>query len=280
MKKNIFIILMLLIGLSQTHAASNDATPIVVLETTYGKITLKLYPETVRHRDNFLKLVNQGFYNGVLFHRVIANFMIQAGDPKSKTAATNATLGAGDVGYTVPAEFVYPQYYHKRGALAAAREGDKRNPLKVSSGCQFYIVQGRVFAAEELQEMEKTNYLKLTEKLYQEAASTKQAQFNKLKIENNPAKLDALRDSLLNEVRNMIIKNPTYKFTEQQRKDYTTIGGTPHLDGNYTVFGEVIEGLDVVEKISKAQTTPNNRPVENIIVIKAEVVKEAVNSKQ
>jgi len=280
MKKNIFIILMLLMGLSQTHAASNDATPIVVLETTYGKITLKLYPETVRHRDNFLKLVNQGFYNGVLFHRVIANFMIQAGDPKSKTAAANATLGAGDVGYTIPAEFVYPQYYHKRGALAAAREGDKRNPLKVSSGCQFYIVQGRVFAAEELQEMEKTNYLKLTEKLYQEAASAKQAQFNKLKIENNPAKLDALRDSLLNEVRNMIIKNPTYKFAEQQRKDYTTIGGTPHLDGNYTVFGEVIEGLDVVEKISKAQTTPNNRPVENIIVIKAEVVKETVNSKQ
>ena len=280
MKKNILFVLLLLAGLSKTYATTNEATPIVALETTYGKIILKLYPETAKHRDNFLKLVNQGFYNGVLFHRVIANFMIQAGDPKSKIAAANAKLGAGDVGSTIPAEFVYPQYYHKRGALAAAREGDKRNPLKVSSGCQFYIVQGRVFAAEELQEMEKTNYLKLTEKLYQEAASVNQAQFNKLKIENNPAKLDALRDSLLNEVRNIIIKNPTYKFTEQQRKDYTTIGGTPHLDGNYTVFGEVIEGLDVVEKISKVQTAPNNRPVENIIVIKAEVVKEAVNSKQ
>ena len=279
MKKTIFLILMLLVSLSQTRAAGSDTAPIVALETTYGKITLKLYPETSKHRDNFLKLVNQGFYNGVLFHRVIANFMIQAGDPKSKAVVGNATLGAGDVGYTIPAEFVYPQYYHKRGALAAAREGDKRNPLKVSSGCQFYIVQGRVFAAEELQEMEKTNYLKLTEKLYQETASTKQAQFSKLKIENNPAKLDALRDSLLNEVRNMIIKNPTYKFTEQQRKDYTTIGGTPHLDGNYTVFGEVIEGLDIVEKISKTQTTPNNRPVENIVVLKAEVVKEIVSNK-
>jgi len=280
MKKILFLFFLLLTGINLVHATGSEPVPIVALETTYGKITLKLYPETAKHRDNFLKLVNQGFYNGVLFHRVIANFMIQAGDPKSKTAAANATLGAGDVGYTIPAEFIYPQYYHKRGALAAAREGDKRNPLKVSSGCQFYIVQGRVFAAEELQEMEKTNYLKLTEKLYQEAASAKQAQFNKLKIENNPAKLDALRDSLLNEVRNMIIKNPTYKFTEQQRKDYTTIGGAPHLDGNYTVFGEVIEGLDVVEKISKVQTAPNNRPVENIIVIKAEVVKEAVNSKQ
>lgn len=279
MKKNLFLILVLLIGMSQIHAAGNDPASTVVLETTYGKIILKLYPETAKHRENFLKLVNQGFYNGVLFHRVITNFMIQAGDPKSKTATANATLGAGDVGYTIPAEFVYPQYYHKRGALAAAREGDKRNPLKASSGCQFYIVQGRVFAADELQEMEKANYLKLTEKLYQEAATGKQAQFNKLKMENNPAKLDALRDSLLNEVRNIIIKNPTYKFTEQQRKDYTTIGGTPHLDGNYTVFGEVVEGLDVVEKISKAQTAPNNRPVENIIVIKAEVAKEAINSK-
>jgi len=279
MNKNLLLILLLVTGLCKTHAIINEPAPIVALETTYGKITLKLYPETAKHRDNFLKLVNQGFYNGVLFHRVIANFMIQAGDPKSKNAPANTTLGAGDVGYTIPAEFVYPQYYHKRGALAAAREGDKRNPLKASSGCQFYIVQGRVFAAEELQEMEKTNYLKLTEKLYQEVTGAKQAQFNKLKMENNPAKLDALRDSLLNEVRNMIIKNPTYKFTELQRKDYTTIGGTPHLDGNYTVFGEVVEGLDVVEKISKAQTSPSNRPVENIVVIKAEVVKEAVGSK-
>ncbi|MBV5283205.1 MAG: peptidylprolyl isomerase [Paludibacter sp.] len=280
MKKTFFFILVLLASLSKTHAISNDATPIVALETTYGRITLKLYPETTKHRDNFLKLLNQGFYNGVLFHRVIANFMVQTGDPKSKTAVGNATLGAGNVGYTIPAEFVYPQYYHKRGALAAARESDKRNPLKASSGSQFYIVQGRVFAAEELQEMEKTNYLNLTEKLYQETVKTNQVQFNKLKIENNPAKLDAMRDSLLNEVRNMIIKNPTYKFTEQQRKDYTTIGGTPHLDGNYTVFGEVIEGLDVVEKISKAQTAENNRPVENIVVIKAEVIKEVVSNKQ
>lgn len=279
MKKTIFVILMLLAGFGKTYAVSSEAAPIVALETTYGRIILRLYPETIKHRDNFLKLLNQGFYNGVLFHRVIANFMVQTGDPKSKTAVGNATLGAGNVGYTIPAEFVYPQYYHKRGALAAAREGDKRNPLKASSGCQFYIVQGRVFAAEELQEMEKTNYMNLTEKLYQETVKTNQVQFNKLKIENDPEKLDAMRDSLLNEVRNMIIKNPTYKFTEQQRKDYTTIGGTPHLDGNYTVFGEVIEGLDVVEKISKAQTAENNRPVENIVVIKAEVIKEVVGSK-
>ena len=280
MKKNILFVLLLLAGLSKTYATTNEATPIVALETTYGKIILKLYPETAKHRDNFLKLVNQGFYNGVLFHRVIANFMIQAGDPKSKTVAANATLGAGNAGYTIPAEFVYPQYYHKRGALAAAREGDKRNPLKVSSGCQFYIVQGRVYTNNELNEMEKANEEKVYAKLYQDISKSKQTQIDKLKSENDIAKLDATRDTILNEVRTKMINTSTYHFTSQQRKDYTTIGGTPHLDGNYTVFGEVIEGLDVVEKISKAQTTENNRPVENIIVIKAEVVKEAVNSKQ
>ena len=280
MKKNILFVLLLLAGLSKTYATTNEATPIVALETTYGKIILKLYPETAKHRDNFLKLVNQGFYNGVSFHRVIANFMIQTGDPKSKTAVGNATLGAGDVGYTIPAEFVYPQYYHKRGALAAAREGDKRNPLKVSSGWQFYIVQGRVYTNNELNEMEKANEEKVYAKLYQDISKSKQTQIDKLKSENDIAKLDATRDTILNEVRTKMINTSTYHFTSQQRKDYTTIGGTPHLDGNYTVFGEVIEGLDVVEKISKAQTAPNNRPVENIIVIKAEVVKEAVNSKQ
>ncbi len=280
MKKKLFLILIVASGLIQTHAADNEVAPIVSLETTYGKITLRLYPETSKHRDNFLKLVNQGFYNGVLFHRVITNFMIQTGDPKSKIATANASLGASNGGCTIPAEFVSPQYYHKRGAVAAAREGDKSNPSKASSGYQFYIVQGRLFTPEELQEMENANYLKLTEKLYQGAAKMKQAQFDKFKAENDLVKLDTLRDSLLNEVRTMIIKNPTYKFTEQQRKDYTTIGGTPHLDSNYTVFGEVIEGLDVVEKISKTQTAPNNRPIENIVVIKAEIVKEEAMAKE
>jgi cyclophilin family peptidyl-prolyl cis-trans isomerase len=279
MKKILFLFFLLLTGINLVHATGSEPAPIVALETTYGKITLKLYPETAKHRDNFLKLVNQGFYNGVLFHRVIANFMIQAGDPKSKAAAANATLGAGDVGYTIPAEFVYPQYYHKRGALAAAREGDKRNPLKVSSGCQFYIVQGRVYTNDELNGMEKVNEEKVYAKLYQDISKSKQAQIDKFKNENNIAKLDATRDTILNEVRTKMINTSSYHFTAQQRKDYTTIGGTPHLDGNYTVFGEVIEGLDVVEKISKAQTAPNNRPVENITVIKAEVVKETVNSK-
>ena len=272
MKKSIFIILISVFVVSESCAVKNDSLAKVCFETTYGKITVKLYPETARHRENFLKLVNEGFYNGVLFHRVIADFMIQGGDPDSKTAKQGQMLGSGDVGYTVPAEFIYPKYYHKRGALAAAREGDQENPLRASSGCQFYIVQGRTFSDLELNTMEKNNEQKLQAKLFQEIVATKQNEVKQYQLERSQVKLDALRDSILAVVNAQIAKNPTYKFTAQQRSDYKTIGGTPHLDGEYTVFGEVTEGLDIVEKISKATTGPNDRPVEDIKVIKAEVV--------
>ena len=258
--------------MSESCAKSKESSTIVSIETTYGKISIKLYAETTKHRENFLKLVNEGFYNGVLFHRVIADFMIQTGDPNSKTATSTTSLGAGDVGYTIPAEFEYPKYYHKRGALSAARQGDQTNPLKASSGCLFYIVQGRTFTDNELNSMEKNNEQKLEGKLFQEIVNTKQEEIKKYRLEKSQTKLDALRDTILADVHAQIKKNPTYKFTEQQRNDYKTIGGTPHLDGDYTVFGEVIEGLDIVEKISKTKTGRNDRPIEDIKVLKAEVV--------
>lgn len=272
MRKYIVIILFSIFIIAESCAEKKDAFTKVCFETTYGKITVKLYQETVKHRENFLKLVNEGFYNGVLFHRVIADFMIQGGDPDSKTAKKGQILGSGDVGYTVPAEFIYPKYYHKRGALAAAREGDQENPLRASSGCQFYIVEGRVFNDSALNIMEKSNEQKLQAILFQEMATKKQDEIKKYQSEHSQPKLDALRDSILTVVNAQIAKNPTYKFTAQQRTDYKSIGGTPHLDGEYTVFGEVTEGLDIIEKISKAKTGPNDRPVEDIKVIKAEVV--------
>lgn len=272
MKKSILLILTTILFMSESCAISKESSSIVRLETTYGNITVKLYPETNKHRENFLKLVNEGFYNGVLFHRVIADFMIQTGDPDSKKANPKASLGSGDVGYTIPAEFIYPKYYHKRGALSAARQGDQTNPLKASSGCHFYIVQGRTFTDAELNNMEKNNEQKLEAKLFQEVVNTKQEEVKKYRLERSQVKLDALRDSILAEVKVTIEKNPSYKFTEQQRTDYKTLGGTPHLDGDYTVFGEVIEGLDIVEKISKTKTGLNDRPVEDIKVLKAEVV--------
>lgn len=181
----------------------------VIIQTTEGDITLRLHNETPLHRDNFIKLVKARFYDGLLFHRVIEEFMIQGGDPNSRSAAPDALLGDGDVGYSIPAEFRTPGIYHKYGSLAAAREGDDVNPQKASSGCQFYIVVGKKFTAEELDRLEERRRV---------------------------------------------------PFSAEARQDYMTVGGTPHLDGNYTVFGEVVKGMDVVEKISKTETNEDDRP--------------------
>ncbi|HEY6914149.1 MAG TPA: peptidylprolyl isomerase [Paludibacter sp.] len=271
--KRLFLILITVLILSESCAEKKESATIVCLETTYGKISLKLYPETMKHRANFIKLVDSGYYNGVLFHRVIANFMIQAGDPDSKVAKPKATLGSGSVGYTIPAEFVYPEYYHKRGALAAARKGDDVNPKKESSGCQFYIVQGRIFTDEELDGFEENNKQKLEGKLFQEILNTKQNLVQRYRSEQDQARLDKLRESILEDVHRKLETDSTYKFTEQQRSDYKTIGGTPHLDGEYTVFGEVVEGMDVVDKISQVPVGKNDRPVEDIKVLKATVIR-------
>lgn len=183
----------------------------VRIETPYGDMVVKLYDETPKHRDNFIKLVKGGFYDNLLFHRVIENFMIQGGDPDSKDAPAGKMLGVGDVGYTVPAEFV-PGLYHKKGALSAARQGDAVNPAKASSGCQFYIVQGQVYPQEMFSMFESRGL----------------------------------------------------KLNDEQKQLYSTVGGTPHLDGDYTVFGEVIEGLDVIDKIAAVQTDRADRPVEDV----------------
>lgn len=273
MKKYIVLMLLTVLSFSESCANKKIKETMIKFETTYGNITIKLYPETAKHHDNFLKLVNEGFYNGILFHRVIADFMVQAGDPDSKTAKPGVSLGSGDVGYTIAAEFIYPKYYHKRGALSAARQGDQTNPLKASSGCQFYIVQGKTFTDSQLDSIERNNEQKLEGKLFQEIANTKQEEVKKYRLERNQPKLDALRDTILAEVHTQIKNHPAFKLTAQQRADYKTIGGTPHLDGEYTVFGEVVEGLDIVDRISNVKTGKNDRPVEDIKVIKAEVVK-------
>lgn len=193
----------------------------IEMVTSQGKITLRLYDETHLHRDNFLKLVENHTYDGLLFHRVIKNFMVQAGDPKSRDAKPGQPLGDGTLGYTVPAEF-RPELIHKRGALCAARQGDQVNPKKASSATQFYIVQGQVWDDKTLDMMEQ--------------------RFGK-------------------------------KFTAEQRKVYTTMGGTPHLDGDYTVFGEVVDGMEVVNKISDLPCDRMDRPVEDVKIISVKVIK-------
>lgn len=196
-------------GKKSTAAPAKAKEHIVLITTDYGNMKIKLYNETPKHRDNFLKLANQGFYNGTLFHRVIKTFMIQGGDPESKNAPAEKMLGSGSNGSTVPAEF-NNNLIHKKGALAAART---ENPEKASSDCQFYIVQGKTVTMEELNAMESRSGI---------------------------------------------------KYTDEQKKIYTTVGGTPFLDHNYTVYGEVIEGLDVIDKIAAVQTKPGDRPVTDV----------------
>ncbi len=188
-----------------------DKERTALISTQYGDIKVKLYNETPQHRDNFVKLVEQGFYDGTLFHRIIKEFMIQGGDPNSKNAQPGAMLGNGGPGYTIPAE-ILPGVIHKKGALSAARLGDQMNPKRESSGSQFYVVQGKKWTDDEL---------------------------------------------------NMFTQRGL-KLTPEQREIYKTIGGTPHLDGAYTVFGEVVEGLDVLDKIAATPTGQADRPIEDI----------------
>ena len=199
--------------------------------------------------------------------------MVQAGDPDSKNAPKGKMLGAGDVGYTIPAEIVYPKYFHKRGALSAARQGDNVNPKKESSGCQFYIVTGKVYNDSTLLNMEKQmNENKLTT-LFNALAQKHMKEIYKMRKENNEEGLYDLQEKLFAQAQEEAAKQPEFRFTKEQVEAYTTVGGTPHLDGEYTVFGEVVEGMDIVDKIQNVKTDRNDRPEEDVKIIKVEVEK-------
>lgn len=209
--KNFFITLLILLNI--TMASCNKET-YILLTTEFGEMKIKLHDETPQHRDNFIKLVEEGYFDGLLFHRVISEFMIQGGDPQSRGASAQTPLGSGGPGYTIPAEF-NQNLIHKKGSLSAARTSDQINPKKASSGSQFYIVQGKIVSDQELNQME-----------------------SRLGI----------------------------KYTEEQRNAYKTLGGTPFLDMNYTVFGEVVEGLDVIDKIAAVRTNSSDRPLNDVIM--------------
>lgn len=231
MKKMLFSLLSLLVitgafAQKDSTLKKKDRKKDVLLQTTMGDITIRLSDSTPQHRDNFLKLAKVHFYDGILFHRVIKDFMIQAGDPNSKTAKPGEALGNGGPGYTVPAEF-RSTLFHKKGVIAAARMGDNVNPEKASSGSQFYLAQGKKFTDEELDNLEKSRL-------------------------------------------------GGRKIPADQREIYKTIGGIPHLDQGYTVFGEIVKGLDVVDKIATVATSKGNdrdRPLEDVKIIAAKLVK-------
>ena len=243
----------------------------VKLETTLGDIVVELYNETPQHRDNFIKLVKEGYYNGVLFHRVIKDFMIQTGDGNSKNAGPETTLGDGDPGYTIEAEFVYPKYFHKRGALAAARTPDQMNPERRSSGSQFYIVTGKIFSSEVLKQMIQNKAKRVKEETVVRLVTENSAKIKQMQEKQDNAGMMALQNEILQQAQAKA--DSLTKLTDEQMDAYTSIGGTPHLDGEYTVFGEVISGMDVVDKIQNTTTGRNDRPTVDIKIVKATILK-------
>ena len=216
------ILLFLALTIVVSASAKKEKRTKVEMLTSMGSITIELYNETPLHRDNFIKLVKEGYYNDLLFHRVIADFMIQGGDPDSKDAPEGKMLGEGGPDYTIEAEFRFPQLFHKRGVLAAAREGDDTNPEKRSSGSQFYIVWGQTFSRSDLE--------KITQRVEQHSAGA-------------------------------------IVFPDEVKKYYMKYGGTPHLDGSYTVFGEVTKGIEVVNAIQQVDTDNNDRPIEDVRIL-------------
>lgn len=261
-KKLILFIAMFMASIMGMEAKEKEN--LVKIECEYGTMVVRLYDDTPQHRDNFMKLVKEGFYNDLLFHRVIKDFMVQGGDPDSKDAPAGKQLGAGDVGYTVPAEFVYPTHYHKKGALAAARQGDQVNPEKRSSGCQFYIVQGKKYNENELNQMERALGQKAMQARFDQLVQENKDSIKAMRINRDQAGLQALQDKLVKTVETEFKDKQSIKMPEQMRKDYMEIGGTPFLDNEYTVFGEVVEGLDVIDKIAAVETNPGDRPKTDI----------------
>ena len=232
----------------------------VKIETMLGDIVVRLYDETPIHRDNFVKLAKEGYYDGTLFHRVIKNFMIQGGDPDSKGAPAGKMLGVGGPDYTLQAE-IQDGLFHKRGALAAARQGDEVNPERRSSGSQFYIVWGQVYHDNQLRQFSKQLRMQKVQDVFHALASDHRAEIMQMRREKNRAGLQELQDKLVAEAESQVGSDG---LTENQMKLYSTIGGTPHLDGQYTVFGEVEEGLDVVELIQGSATGRADRPLDDI----------------
>ena len=253
------------------HKQRNNMSK-VQIKTSLGDITVRLYDETPLHRDNFIKLAKEGYYNGTLFHRVIKNFMIQGGDPDSKGAAAGVQLGTGGPGYTVPAEFVYPQYFHKKGALAAARQSDQVNPEKKSSGSQFYIVTGEVYSAGKLTQLEKQLEQRMLQSIFDSLVVENRDKILQLRRNRDQAGIAAIQEQLQKDTFAKAKEMGKPKFTDAQREAYTTVGGTPFLDNDYTVFGEVEEGMDVIDAIQNVATGAGDRPSTDVVMIEVNVI--------
>ena len=272
------ISLILFFSCSLVSKKSLSKKQVVLVSTNLGSFKLKLYDDTPIHKANFLALVDSGFYDSLLFHRVIREFMVQGGDPSSKNAPTSKMLGEGGPGYQIKAE-ILPNHIHKKGVIAAARQGDSGNPQRKSSGSQFYIVTGRVYSKSNLAEMEKSiDHGKKVGHLQRLMQTEDYREANKWLQYCRSARLDYKYDSIIHSfdpVLDAYLDSVGhFKFTDRQITAYSSVGGTPHLDGAYSVFGEITAGMDVVSNIENMGCDYNNRPKVGVIIIGMKRVKE------
>ena len=261
------IILIALFSAILTSCSKKEGSK-VLISTSEGDIIVELFDDTPKHKANFLKLAKEGYYDNLLFHRVIQNFMIQGGDPDSRKAEPNKMLGEGDPGYTIDAEF-RPNHIHRKGALAAARTSDDENPEKKSSGSQFYIVQGKKFTEEDFTKLEIKTNNRIRTNLYSTILKKKLAS---LGTNYDPAIFQKTIEQIQDSVDRILMPKNKFIIPEENKKIYRSEGGTPHLDGNYTVFGQVIEGFDVIDKIAAKETDANDRPKEDVKILKIKVL--------
>jgi cyclophilin family peptidyl-prolyl cis-trans isomerase len=287
--KNIVLILASLLCISLMSCSAKTSEPIVLIKTRLGDIKLRLYDETPVHRDNFIKLTKEGYLDGTLFHRVIKDFMIQGGDPDSKEANSGQMLGEGGPGYTLPAEFNFPTYFHKKGAIAAAREGDQVNPEKKSAGSQFYIVQGKVYDDQKLFKLENEIRERKRRAIFNNLLMQYNDSLNVLQQQGDEEKILQLQQYIMAMVNERYGEQAEFTYPDEVKDVYKTKGGTPFLDMNYTVFGEVVEektlfekigslfgkkyGLEVIDAIALQETDSHNRPLKDV-VMEVKLIKE------
>ena len=262
------VFLLCLFSLISCMSPSGNENSTVLIKTSLGDIKIKLYDSTPIHRDNFIHLVNFHFYDGISFHRIIKNFMIQAGDPETKSGPSK-NMPDSIKTYTIPSEF-NNLYFHKKGALAAARQADDVNPHKRSSGTQFYIVQGVKFSDDELNQVEQRINSNMKQSMFNSfmKATTDSVRMTGKEVTN--AEIQQIASVKLFQ---FLSSYKDFRLSDEQRNVYKTTGGTPRLDGNYTIFGEVIEGLDIIDKIAEVPTDSNDKPLNDIKIIKIKIVK-------
>jgi len=279
--KRILLSLLILCSLAASSCTgkNGDGETEVLLQTTEGDIRIKLFNDTPLHRDNFIKNVKEGKYDGVTFHRIIRSFMIQTGDPNTRPGH-EAELAAAEadttntLGETIPAEFVYPKYFHKRGMVAAAREGDDINPKKGSDPYQFYIVTGKFQNETALAEFETARKQALVEERYAKKMAAHRDELETMRKARDRDGVSDLLEKLLDQAKMEVDDLPetAYEFNQEQIRAYRIYGGAPWLDGSYTIFGEVVEGMKIVLEIEKVKTGAGDKPLRDIRITKASIV--------